>query len=128
LTGKDSLKPAVGGFLVVICRPGLGTPRPIFEGNNPVGRAASNRVALDFGDDTISAEAQADIRYVSADRSFLFVPNLAKAKVVSMKDTRPTSTIELKAMDIVTLGRTQVAFRLFWGLEFDWSELPGAKD
>lgn len=118
----------VVGFLVVIGGPGLGASRPIFEGNNTVGRSAANRIALDFGDDTISAEAQAYIRYDSADRSFLFVPNLAKTNVVSVNDKRPTSAIELKAMDIVTLGRTQVAFLPFCGPEFDWSELPGAKD
>lgn len=118
----------VVGFLVVIGGPGLGASRPIFEGNNTVGRSAANRIALDFGDDTISAEAQAYIRYDSADRSFLFVPNLAKTNVVSVNDKRPTAAVELKAMDIVTLGRTQVAFLPFCGPEFDWSELSDAKE
>lgn len=90
--------------------PGLGISRPIFEGNKPVGRAASNWDALDSGDDTISAEAQSYIRCDCADRSFLFVPNLAKTNVVSVNDTPPTSATELKAMGIVTLGRMQVAF------------------
>lgn len=118
----------VVGFLVVIGGPGLGASRPIFEGNNTVGRSAANRIALDFGDDTISAEAQAYIRYDSADRSFLLVPNLAKTNVVSVNDKRPTAAVELKAMDIVTLGRTQVAFLPFCGPEFDWSELSDAKE
>jgi hypothetical protein len=118
----------VVGFLVVVGGPGLGASRPIFEGNNTVGRSSANRIALDFGDDTISTEAQAYIRYDSADRSFLFVPNLAKTNVVSVNDKRPTSAVELKAMDIVTLGRTQVAFVPFCGPEFDWSELSDAKE
>ena len=70
--------------------------RPIFEGNNTVGRAISNRVPLDFGDDAISAEAQAYIRYDSNDRSFLFVPNLAKTNVVSVNDKKPTGAVDLK--------------------------------
>lgn len=118
----------VVGFLVIIGGPGLGASRPIFEGNNTVGRAASNRISLDFGDDTISTEAQAYIRYDSVVRSFLFVPNLAKTNVVSVNEKRPTSAVELKAMDIVTLGRTQVAFLPFCGPEFDWSELSDAKE
>ena len=113
----------VVGFLVVVGGPGLGAFRPIFEGNNTVGRATSNRIPLDFGDDAISADAQAYIRYDSNDRSFLFVPNLAKTNVVSLNDKKPTAAIALKPMDVITLGRTQVAFVAFCGTEFDWSEI-----
>lgn len=113
----------VVGFLIVIGGPGLGAHRPVFEGNNTIGRSAANRIALDFGDDTISSEEQAYIRYDGTDRSFLFVPNLAKTNVVSVNDKRPTGAVELKAMDIITLGRTQVAFLPFCGSEFDWSEI-----
>ena len=113
----------VVGFLVVVGGPGLGSFRPIFEGNNTLGRAASNRVPLDFGDDAISSEAQAYIRYDSNDRSFLFVPNLAKTNVVSLNEKKPTGAVELKPMDVITLGRTQVAFVAFCGTEFDWSEI-----
>jgi hypothetical protein len=118
----------VVGFLIVVGGPGLGCHRPVFEGNNTVGRTAENRVPLDFGDDTISAEAQAYIRYDSADRSFLFVPNLAKTNVVSVNDKRPSGAVPLKSMDVITLGRTQVAFLPFCGAEFDWSEISEAKD
>lgn len=116
----------VVGFLVVVGGPGLGSFRPIFEGNNTVGRAGSNRVPLDFGDDAISSEAQAYIRYDSNDRSFLFVPNLAKTNVVSVNEKKPTGAVELKPMDVITLGRTQVAFVPFCGSEFDWSEIAEA--
>lgn len=116
----------VVGFLVVVGGPGLGSHRPVFEGNNTVGRAASNRVPLDFGDDAISSDAQGYIRYDSNDRSFLFVPNLAKTNVVSVNDKRPTAAVELKAMDVITLGRTQVAFVPFCGTDFDWSEISDA--
>lgn len=113
----------VVGFLVIVGGPGLGSFRPIFEGNNTLGRSPENRIPLDFGDDTISSEAQAYVRYDSNDRSFLFVPNLAKTNVVSVNDKRPTSAVELKPMDVVTLGRTQVAFVPFCGADFDWSEI-----
>lgn len=127
--GKQAIERAtferdpVVGFLVVVGGPGLGAYRPIFEGNNTVGRAASNRISLDFGDETISSEAQAYVRYDSNDRSFLFVPNLAKTNVVSVNEKRPTAAVELKAMDVITLGRTQVAFVPFCGSEFDWAEI-----
>jgi FHA domain len=117
--------PAVG-FLIIVGGPGLGSFRPIFEGNNTVGRSADNRIPLDFGDDAISNEAQAYIRYDSSDRSFLFVPNLAKTNVVSVNDKRPAGPVPLQPMDVITLGRTQVAFLPFCGSEFDWSEISEA--
>lgn len=113
----------VVGWLVIVGGPGIGQYRPIFEGNNTVGRAAGNRIAIDFGDDAISGEEQAYIRYDSSDRSFLFVPNLAKTNVVSLNDRRPTAAVALQAMDVITMGRTQLVFVPFCGAEFDWSAL-----
>ena len=116
----------VVGFLIVVGGPGLGSYRPIYEGNNTVGRSKENRIPLDFGDDAISNEAQAYLRYDSSDRSFLFVPNLAKTNVVSVNDKRPAGPVPLQAMDVITFGRTQVAFLPFCGSEFDWSEISEA--
>jgi hypothetical protein len=116
----------VVGFLIVVGGLGLGSFRPIFEGNNTLGRSTDNRIPLDFGDDAISNEAQAYIRYDSADRSFLFVPNLAKTNVVSVNDKRPAGPVPLQPMDVITLGRTQVAFLPFCGSDFDWSEISDA--
>ena len=38
----------VVGWLVIVGGPGIGQFRPVFEGNNTIGRAATNRVSLDF--------------------------------------------------------------------------------
>ncbi|CAA2142927.1 FHA domain-containing protein [Hyphomicrobium sp. ghe19] len=116
----------VVGFFIVVGGPGLGSYRPIFEGNNTVGRSTENRIPLDFGDDAISNEAQAYVRYDSSDRSFLFVPNLAKTNVVSVNDKRPAGPVPLQPMDVITFGRTQVAFLPFCGSDFDWSEISEA--
>ena len=118
----------VVGWLVVIGGPGLGAFRPIHEGNNAIGRNASQRIPLDFGDNTISAEEQAYIRYDSMDRSFLFVPNLSKTNVVSVNNKRPTAAVKLEVMDVIGMGRTQLAFVPFCGEEFDWSELAELKE
>lgn len=47
--------------LVVIGGPGAGSSRPIYPGINSIGRETSNRVPLDFGDDTISRRQHAVI-------------------------------------------------------------------
>ena len=117
----------VVGWLVVVGGAGLGAFRPIFEGNNTIGRGRSQRIAIDFGDETISSEEQAYIRYDSADRSFLFVPNLSKTNVVSINNRKPTAAVPLQAMDVITMGRTQLAFVPFCGADFDWSELADQK-
>ena len=118
----------VVGWLVVVGGPGLGAYRPIFEGNNTIGRSPTQRIPIDFGDEAISSEEQAYIRYNSTDRTFLFVPNLAKTNVVSVNEKRPTSAVPLTAMDVITMGRTQLVFVPFCGPEFDWSELPDISD
>jgi type IV secretory pathway VirB10-like protein len=117
----------VVGWLVVVGGPGLGAFRPIYEGNNSMGRSKSQRIPIDFGDDTISSEEQGYLRYDSADRSFLFVPNMSKTNVVSVNSKKPTAAVPLSAMDVITMGRTQLAFIPFCGEDFDWSELGDVK-
>ena len=118
----------VVGWLVIVGGPGLGSFRPIYEGNNTVGRSANQRIPLDFGDDAISSEEQAYVRYDSSERSFLFVPNMAKTNVVAINDKRPTSAVTLQAMDVIMMGRTQLVFVPFCGSEFDWSVISEARD
>jgi hypothetical protein len=117
----------VVGWLVVVGGPGLGAFRPIYEGNNTIGRALTQRIPINFGDEAISSEEQAYLRYDSMDRKFLLVPNLAKTNIIAVNDKKPTSAVELSAMDLITVGRTQLAFVPFCGVEFDWSELNDLK-
>ena len=134
LRGRQALKRGqfvqdpVVGWLVITGGPGLGAFRPVFEGNNTIGRAPNSRIPLDYGDDTISFEEQAYIRYDGTDRGFLFVPNMSKTNVVSVNAKRPTTAIELSAMDVIVMGRTQLVFMPFCGPEFDWSEISETKD
>lgn len=128
LVRNDFTQDPVVAWLVVVGGPGLGAYRPVFEGNNTIGRAKTQRIPVDFGDDAISSEEQAYIRYDSTDRSFLFVPNLAKTNVVSVNDKRPTGAVELSHMDVITVGRTQLVFVPFCGPDFDWAELAEVKD
>jgi hypothetical protein len=134
IRGRQSVKRTefhqdpVVGWLVVVGGPGLGSYRPIFEGNNTVGRGSNQRIPIDFGDDAISSEEQAFIRYDSVDRKFLLVPNLAKTNIVALNDRKPTAAVELSAMDLITMGRTQLCFVPFCGPEFDWAELTELKE
>ena len=125
---SDFHQDPVVGWLVIIGGPGLGAFRPVYEGNNTIGRNASQRIPIDFGDDAISAEEQAFLRYDSADRQFLLVPNLAKTNVIAVNEMKPTSAVKLAAMDVITMGRTQMVFVPFCGDDFDWSELADMRE
>ena len=133
IRGRQSVKRTeffqdpVVGWLVVVGGPGLGACRPIYEGNNSVGRDKQQRIPVDFGDDAISSEEQAFVRYDSVDRKFLLVPNLAKTNIVAVNERKPTGAVELAAMDLITMGRTQLVFVPFCGAEFDWAELTELK-
>ena len=118
----------VVGWLVITGGPGLGAYRPVYEGNNAIGRSPDSRIPIDFGDEAISSEEQAYIRYDSNDRGFLFVPNMSKTNVVSVNNKRPTQAVELAAMDVIVMGRTQLVFMPFCGPEFDWSEISQTKE
>jgi len=117
----------VVGWLVVAGGPGLGAYRPIFMGSNTIGSDAGQRIPINFGDEYISKEEQAYIRYDPDDRQFLFIPNLAKTNVVSIDDVKPTSAVRLMPYDIISMGHTKLVFIPFCGEEFDWSELPFKK-
>ncbi len=125
--GSDELKyyqEPVVGWLVVVGGPGLGAFRPIFVGSNTIGSDPGQRIPIDFGDDYISKEEQAYIRYDADDRQFLFIPNLAKTNVVSIDNVKPTSAVRLMPYDIIAMGNTQLVFIPFCGDEFDWTDLP----
>ena len=110
-------------ILVIIQGPGLGAHKTIHEGNNSIGRATNQHIQLNFGDESISSEEQAFIRYDPQDRKYLFIPNLSKTNVVSINNEKPTSAVELKPMDIISMGYTRMAFVPFCGEEFDWSDI-----
>ncbi len=127
---KEELKfyqEPVVGWLVVVGGPGIGAHRPIFTGSNTIGSDPGQRIPIDFGDEYISRQEQAYIRYDADDRQFLFIPNLAKTNVVSIDNVKPTSAVRLMPYDIISMGDTQLVFIPFCGEEFDWSDLPVRK-
>jgi hypothetical protein len=56
------------------------------------------------------------------------VPNLSKTNIVAVNDKKPTGAVRLQAMDVITMGRTQLAFVPLCGEDFDWSELSELKE
>ncbi|NJM34953.1 MAG: FHA domain-containing protein [Rhodomicrobium sp.] len=115
----------VVGWLVVVSGPGKGLARPVYYGNNAIGRDSGQRIPLNFGDDAISSAEQAYIRYDSEDRRFLLMPNLAKSNLIAVNGGRPMEPVVLSRGDIIGMGQTQMMFVPLCGPEFDWADVEG---
>ena len=112
----------VVAWLVIIAGPGRGQFRPLFAGNNTIGRGPDQRVPINFGDDAISTKEQAYVRYDAEDRKYLLIPNLAASNLISINGDKPTSAVPLKGGDRIKMGRTILLFAPLCGPEFDWTE------
>ena len=87
----------VVGWLVVVGGPGLGSFRPIYEGNNAVGRGSDQRIAIDFGDNSISSTEQP----TSATIDGSLVPVRAQPRQdqrVAVNNKKPTGAVKLEHM------------------------------
>jgi hypothetical protein len=111
----------VAGWVVVVKGPGRGAFRPVFVGMNSVGRDPTQRVCLSFGDETISREEHAFITYDEEQRRF-YVQHGGKANLVRLGKQPVLIPVELKANDLIRLGRTTLRFVPCCGPEFSWGD------
>lgn len=120
-TAVKEIVPVVG-WLVVVKGPGKGEFRPVFYGNNSIGRDPDQKIRLDFGDTAISSKEQAYIRYNPKDRSFTLIPNLSKTNFVTHNDDTPMGPAYLNPYDVIGMGITRLRFVPFCGALFEWSD------
>jgi len=111
----------VAGWVVVVQGPGRGAFRPLFVGMNSVGRDPTQRVCLSFGDETISREEHAFITYDEEQRRF-YVQHGGKANLIRLGKQPVLVPVELKANDLIRLGRTTLRFVPCCGPEFSWGD------
>lgn len=114
----------VVGWVVVVKGPGRGSYKPVFVGMNAVGRAASQRICLDFGDETISREAHAFITYDDELRRY-WVQSGSKSNVVRVGSETLDAPRELKGNDVIHLGKTVLRFYPVCSSEFSWTDEVG---
>lgn len=111
------------GWLVVISGSGRGRSRPIFNQYNSVGREKSNRIPLDFGDETISRHKHATIAYDDRSRTFYISHGGESENLVRVNGKVVLTPIELTAGDRIEIGHTTLVFVPLCGPNFDWSEI-----
>ena len=111
----------VAGWVVVVKGPGRGNFSPVFVGMNSLGRDASQRVCLSFGDDAISREEHAFITYDEEQRCF-YLQHGGKSNLVRLGSQPVLSPVELKPNDLIRIGRTTLLFVPCCGPDFSWTD------
>lgn len=110
----------VAGWIVVVNGPGRGGFRPVYVGMNSVGRAPSQRIVLDFGDETISREEHAFITYDDETRTF-YLQHGGKSNLVRLGDAPVLAPTVLKPNDHFRIGNTTFRFVPCCGPDFCWT-------
>lgn len=117
-TAQTKFDPPVG-WLVVREGPGRGSYRPVFYGQNAIGRSATQRINLDFGDLRISREEHAFLIYDEISRRFYLRDN-GKTNLVRINGVPVMAPTEIYHQDQITIGSTQLLFVALCGHGFDW--------
>lgn len=125
--GKIDLSEVPVGWLAIINGPGFGNALPLFYGSNSIGRGANVEVPLNFGDESISRGPHARIIYDAKGRSFYVRPG--EGTGLTYIDGRPVlAPLPLTPNMQIEIGHTTLRFIQLCSPEFDWQDLPAAKD
>ncbi len=108
----------VVGWLVCVDGKEKGRDYRIHADNNFIGRSDRMDICI-RGDETISRDNHAIISYDMQDNVFYFSPGDGRA-IVRVNDKAIFQTLELKAHDRVTIGKTVCEFIPFCDEKFSW--------
>lgn len=118
---KDGMDDPVVGWLVVVDGPGKGFSVTLGYGMNSIGRSASDRISLDYGDQQISRTSHAVVTYDPRGRKY-FIQHGGGKNLTYMGDQPVLTPIELKGGEEIMLGETKLRFVPFCGKDFDWRD------
>ena len=108
----------VVGWLVCVDGTEKGRDYRIHSDNNFIGRSDRMDICI-RGDETISRENHAIISYDMLDNTFYFSPGDGRS-IVRVNDKAIFQTVEVKAHDRITIGKTICEFMPFCDEAFKW--------
>ena len=121
----DGMADPPAGWLVIVDGPGRGRAVTLGLHRNPIGRDAANRVALDYGDETISRRRHLLVTYDPEGRRFYITPgdgtNLSYVNDQPVLESRP-----LEPGARIRTGRTTLQFVPLCGPDFSWDGADAA--
>jgi hypothetical protein len=125
---SDASRPAVPtqfdpvvGWLVVIEGPGKGRSLEIGIGSNSIGRDPKQKIALNFGDETIHREKHAMLVFDPKSRHFFLQAGSDSRNLTYIEETLVLSPVELTGGEVLLIGQTKLVFVAFCGPSFSWS-------
>ena len=117
----DDRIPTVG-WLVVIKGRGWGESVTLGLNNNTIGRSKEeNRVALPFGDSTISKKKHSIITFDPQDKKF-YIREGESNNLTRVNNKPVLAPLELQGGEDIQLGETTLKFVPFCGENFGWEE------
>lgn len=123
---QDASNDPVVGWLVVVKGPGRGNFVRLGYGMNTIGRDASQRACLNFGDEGISRLNHARLFYDPRARRFAIAPGdgVNLTYVVSPGGTSEAlmTPTELQTGFTLQMGETELRFVPLCGPDFDWQD------
>ena len=119
-SGGDSDDPVVG-WLVIVRGPGRGNAVRLGYGWNSIGRDASQRACLDFGDSQISRLNHAKLLYDPRDRKFTLTLGEG-TNPTHLRDEVLLGPTQLQNGDRLQMGDTELLFVALCGETFDWQD------
>lgn len=118
LIKEDTGVDPVVGWLVCVDGTEKGRDYRIHSDNNYIGRSDRMDICL-RGDETISRENHAVVSYDLVDNTFYFSPGDGRA-IVRFNGKAIFNTVELKAYDTITIGKTVLTFVPLCSEKFTW--------
>ncbi len=110
------------GWLVVVGGPGKGRVLTLGNGMNTIGRSASSRVRLDFGDENVSRQNHARLIYEPRQRRWL-LGHGDGTNLTYLNGDLVVDVVEIQAGAEIQLGETTLRFQAFCSKEFDWQDV-----
>ena len=115
------------GWLVIVDGPGQGRAVTLGMHHNPIGRDAANRVALDYGDETISRRKHLLVTYDPEGRRFYVTPGDG-TNLCYVNDQPVLASMPLEPGARIRTGRTTLRFVPLCGPDFSWDAAAAAND
>ena len=118
---SDAMADPPVGWLVVVQGPGQGKVVTIGNGSNAIGRDPSERICLDFGDETISRHGHTTITYDPRGKKF-YIQHGGGKNLTYMEESPVLLPTELEGFSKIQIGETVLLFVPLCGERFDWAE------
>lgn len=123
-TGEEetgAMSDPVVGWLVVVEGEGQGEYLKLGYGMNSIGRSDTDRISLNFGDNSISRERHAVLTYDSRKRTYYL--QQGEGKTLTYVDDEPVlQPTSIQSGCVIDLGETKLMFIALCSSSFDWQD------